>query len=134
MKIQFIMMSNGIGGAEKRYANLFNYVSSHSTHEYSLAINRRLWELLSDCSISFDHSHCFVMKDFWPYYGRTGNRFSALWNKFACSPTANLPYCIRQIRKHFQKNGEPDHVSRTQDNTLLLWRVITYYFWKTPYN
>jgi len=38
MHVGLILLSNHIGGTEKRFANLFNYLAKNSKHEYSLVL------------------------------------------------------------------------------------------------
>lgn len=42
MRIGLILVNTGIGGTERRFANLFNYVRSTSANSYLLALPRRL--------------------------------------------------------------------------------------------
>lgn len=49
MKIAFLIYSNGIGGAEKRYLNLFNYLVKNSAHDYTFILNQELYYLYQRC-------------------------------------------------------------------------------------
>lgn len=114
------MISNGIGGAEKRYANLFNFLSQSSKHEYRLAINERLWHLLNECSINLDSSRCFVMKDLWPSLDSSWTGLSYFWNRFSMSPTANVRFYLRQFNKYLREVSKPDIIHFVRSATLML--------------
>lgn len=114
------MISNGIGGAEKRYANLFNYISANSSHEYSIALNERLSQLLSDSSIFIDPSRCVILKNFWHQFNKSENRLFSLWDRFAIRPTANTPYYLYQLQKHINKLGKPDVIHCIRSANLML--------------
>lgn len=49
MKIAFLIYSNGIGGAEKRYLSLFNYLVKNSAHDYTFILNHELYHLYQRC-------------------------------------------------------------------------------------
>lgn len=51
MRIGLILISNDIGGSEKQYANFFSYVSSISSHDYTLIIPNGLFNDLCDQGI-----------------------------------------------------------------------------------
>ncbi|MCZ7666103.1 MAG: glycosyltransferase family 4 protein [Chloroflexi bacterium] len=53
MRVAIVIVSWGIGGSEKRYANIYNFLSQHSEYEYTLVINNYLVNLLqSDAGVS----------------------------------------------------------------------------------
>lgn len=55
-RIGIVVTSNGIGGAEKRFARLFNYLSAHSTrYTYTLLLPKKLKQLLCEQKILTDH-------------------------------------------------------------------------------
>lgn len=51
LRVAFVLPSWGIGGTEKRFVNLYNYLSRHSCNEYFLVANRYLLERLGNCGI-----------------------------------------------------------------------------------
>jgi len=55
MNIGLIMINNDVGGAEKRLANLFSYLSSSSPHDYTLIISDGLFVDLYDQGIISKH-------------------------------------------------------------------------------
>ncbi len=54
LKVLMVLISYSIGGAEKRYTNLFNFLSTHGKYSYKLIINRTLHQLLTDAGIKFN--------------------------------------------------------------------------------
>jgi glycosyltransferase involved in cell wall biosynthesis len=46
MNVAFLIVSNGIGGAEKRFAHLYNHLTATSAGRYSLLLPDRLFRLL----------------------------------------------------------------------------------------
>jgi glycosyltransferase involved in cell wall biosynthesis len=126
MKIQYIMISNGIGGAEKRYANLFNFSFQSNKHEFRLAINERLFHLLNECSINLDSKKCFVMKDLLPPLDKSWAGLSYFWNRFAMSPTANMRFYLRQFNKYAREVSKPDVIHFVRSASLLLPKLKQY--------
>jgi len=61
MNIGIILLSWGIGGSEKRFANLFNYLSTHSSHQYHLVINNYLFEKLNSMGIALKSNNIHVL-------------------------------------------------------------------------
>lgn len=51
MRVGLILINNGIGGTEKRFANLFNYLSRNSHHTYTLVLPSGLFRLLCEQGI-----------------------------------------------------------------------------------
>ena len=60
MKIVFLIYSNGMGGAEKRYLNLFNYLVKNSAHDYTFILNHELYHLYQRCGYSFENKKRMV--------------------------------------------------------------------------
>lgn len=126
MNVLFILISNGIGGAEKRYGNLFNYLSVHGVHSYRLATTKRLVDLLSACSVSLPTADSLLLKNIWSLCHYNVGHLSSLWNRFACSPTANKWDYMRQLNQYFEREGKPDIIHCVRSATLLLDRLGHY--------
>jgi glycosyltransferase involved in cell wall biosynthesis len=54
MRVGIVLLNWSIGGSEKRFLNLFNYLSHSGQHEYKLIINRYLLDKLENMGFSLD--------------------------------------------------------------------------------
>lgn len=55
MRIGIILINWNLGGSEKRFANLYNYLKKHGRNDYALLINHDLEKLLQEAGIYLDH-------------------------------------------------------------------------------
>jgi glycosyltransferase involved in cell wall biosynthesis len=81
MRIGIVLINWGIGGSEKRFANLFNYLRSDSAHQYTLIINRFLRERLAEVGIDMggEGVHELLTDSRWQLFDKPAPRVSARW-------------------------------------------------------
>jgi glycosyltransferase involved in cell wall biosynthesis len=73
LHIGIVLLSWQLGGAEKRFGNLFKYLSVNSAHRFTLVINRFLREKLNDVGISLKGDRVRVLLD--NQWGKHFDRF-----------------------------------------------------------
>lgn len=61
MRVGIVLLNWGIGGSEKRFAGLFNYLSTHSEHQYILIINCYLRDRLAEAGIPLPKKNVYLM-------------------------------------------------------------------------
>lgn len=61
MKIGIVLINWAVGGAEKRFANLYNYLSTTSEHEYTLLVNNYLYRRYCAMGMSLDNNGLRVL-------------------------------------------------------------------------
>ncbi len=79
MRVGIVLINWGVGGSEKRFANLFNYLRSNSDHHYTLIINRFLRERLAEVGIRVQGEgvHELLTDKKWQFFDRPAPRISA---------------------------------------------------------
>ena len=116
LKVIFILISYSIGGAEKRYTNLFNFLSQKEQNEYKLLISRNLYDLLLEAGFNFYRTdHIFVLGIKISSVAMQGNpkrlidRVSKIIIRFRCSIEFLLNKFIIIIQVHwFLHQEQPD--------------------------
>jgi glycosyltransferase involved in cell wall biosynthesis len=74
MHVGIVVISEGIGGAEKRFARLFNYLSAHSAHKYTILLPQRLCRQLCEQGI-LSENQPNILKLFQSFPGSLFNHY-----------------------------------------------------------
>ncbi|NRB80868.1 MAG: glycosyltransferase [Saccharospirillaceae bacterium] len=97
-----VLLSNTIGGAEKRYTNLFSYLCANGQYNYTIIMNKTIYSKLIETDLNMSRLNISVVGiDLTRWLLRSNNNISKALNKTIRFYDKQLSYY--QMQRHIRK-------------------------------